>query len=61
VLSAAEFDLATRSARRKGLDIEEVLQHEFQVKPAAIGSALSKIFGVPYEPYKGDRIKPMTC
>jgi type II secretory ATPase GspE/PulE/Tfp pilus assembly ATPase PilB-like protein len=59
VLSAAEFDLATRSARRKSLDIEEVLQHEFQVKQAAIGLALSKFFGVPYEPFKGDRIKPM--
>ena len=59
VLSAAEFDLATRSARRKGLDIEEVLQGEFQVKLPAIGSALSKFFGVPYEPYKTDRIKPM--
>ena len=59
VLSAAEFDLATRSARRKGLDIEDVLQSEFQVKLAAIGAALSKFFGVPYEPYKGDRIKPM--
>jgi len=59
VLSAAEFDLATRSARRKGLDIEEVLQSEFQVKQAAIGQALAKFFGVPYEPYKSDRIKPM--
>ncbi len=59
VLSTAEFDLATRSARRKGLDIEEVLQHEFQVKQAAIGQALSKFFGVPYAPYKADRIKPM--
>jgi len=59
VLSVAEFDLATRSARRKGLDIEGVLQQEFQVKQAAIGQALSKFFGVPYEPYKADRIKPM--
>jgi type II secretory ATPase GspE/PulE/Tfp pilus assembly ATPase PilB-like protein len=59
VLSAAEFDLATRSARRKGVDIEEVLQHEFQVKLPAIGAALSKFFSVPYEPFKLDRIKPM--
>jgi len=59
VLSVAEFDLATRSARRKGLNIEEVLQHEFQVKQAAIGQALSKFFGVPYEPFKNDRIKPL--
>jgi len=59
VLSAAEFDLAARSARRKGVDIEEVLIGEFQVKPAAIGQALSKFFGVPYEAYQPERVKPM--
>ena len=59
VLSAQEMELAARSARRKSLDIEAVLVNEFQVKPAAIGQALSKFFGVPYEPYRADRIKPV--
>jgi hypothetical protein len=59
VLSAEEMDLALRSARRKGLEIEAVLLDEFQVKPAAIGEALSTFFGVPYEPFRMDRIKPM--
>ena len=59
VLSTEEMELALRSARRKGLDIETVLLDEFQVKPAAIGAALSSFFGVPYEPYKQDRIKAM--
>ena len=58
VLSAAEFDLATRTARRKNADIEDVLIDEFQVKAEAIGQALSRFFGVPYEPFKADRIKP---
>jgi type II secretory ATPase GspE/PulE/Tfp pilus assembly ATPase PilB-like protein len=58
VLSAAEFELATRSARRKGLDIEEVLFDEFQVSVAAMGKALSGFFGVAYEPFKPERIKP---
>ncbi|HEX5337731.1 MAG TPA: ATPase, T2SS/T4P/T4SS family [Gallionella sp.] len=58
VLSAAEFELATRTARRKGIDIEEVLIDEFQVSIPALGKALSTFFGVAYEPYKGDRIKP---
>lgn len=58
VLSAAEFELATRTARRKGIDIEDVLIDEFQIKPAALGQALSRFFGVPYEPFKVDRIKP---
>ncbi len=58
VMSAAEFELATRTARRKGVDVEDVLLDEFQVKPEALGKALSSFFGVPYEPYKADRIKP---
>jgi type II secretory ATPase GspE/PulE/Tfp pilus assembly ATPase PilB-like protein len=58
VMSAAEFELATRTARRKGVDVEDVLLDEFQVKPDALGKALASFFGVQYEPYKADRIKP---
>jgi len=59
VLSAGEFDLASRQARKKAVDVEMVLVDEFQVKLPAIGQALSKFFGVPYEPFKPDRVKPM--
>jgi type II secretory ATPase GspE/PulE/Tfp pilus assembly ATPase PilB-like protein len=59
VLSAGEFELASRQARKKAVDIESVLIEEFQVKIPAIGAALSKFFGVPYETFKGDRVKPM--
>src|SRR5882757_9015315 len=59
VLSAGEFELASRQARKKAVDIESVLIEEFQVKIPAIGAALSKFFGVPYEPFKPDRVKPM--
>jgi type II secretory ATPase GspE/PulE/Tfp pilus assembly ATPase PilB-like protein len=58
VLSAGEFELAARQARKKAIDIEQVLIEEFQVKIPAIGAALSKFFGVPYEPFKPDRVKP---
>ena len=59
VLSAGEFDLASRQARKKAVDVETVLVDEFQVKLNAIGQALSKFFGVPYEVFKPDRVKPM--
>ncbi len=59
VLSAGEFDLASRQARKKAVDVEQVLIEEFQVKVPAIGAALSKFFGVPYEPFKPDRVKPL--
>ena len=59
VISAQELELATRSARRKGIDVEEALLAEFQLSPAALGAALSKFFGVPYEPYSSERLKPL--
>ena len=59
VISAAELDLAQRSARSKGVDPEEILLREFQVRPAAIGDALSRFFAVAYEPFRADRIKPI--
>src|SRR5829696_784472 len=58
VLSAGEFELAARQARKKAIDVEQVLTDEFQVKIPAIGAALSKFFGVPYEAFKSDRVKP---
>ncbi|PKO83507.1 MAG: secretion system protein E [Betaproteobacteria bacterium HGW-Betaproteobacteria-11] len=59
VISAQELELAQRTARRKNLDLEDVLVNEFQVKPAALGAALAKYFGVPYESLKSDRLKPV--
>ncbi len=59
VLSAPEFELATRSARRKNIAIEEILISEFQVKLPLIGQALAKFYGVAYEPHKPERVKPI--
>jgi type II secretory ATPase GspE/PulE/Tfp pilus assembly ATPase PilB-like protein len=59
VITVEEMELASKSARRKNIDVEEALITEFQVKLSAIGSALAKFFAVPYESYKADRIKPI--
>ena len=58
VIAAGELDLATKAARRKNKNVEDVLIEEFQVKLEAIGGALAKFFGCEYEPFKADRIKP---
>ncbi|WP_439535139.1 ATPase, T2SS/T4P/T4SS family [Methyloversatilis sp.] len=58
VMSPQEFDLASRAARRKGVDVEDVLARDFQVKQQAIGASLSKFFGVAYEHFRPERIKP---
>ncbi len=59
VISAAELELATRSARKKGCDLEDVLVDELQIGLPLIGKALSAFFDTRYEPFKKDRIKPM--
>ena len=58
VISAEELELAQRSSRRKNIDLETVLIDEFQVKVPVLGAALATFFGVEYEPFKADRIKP---
>lgn len=61
ILSTPELGLASRSARRKGIDVEDVLINEFQVKPSDIGEALARFFGVPYAPYREQRTKPVDA
>ncbi|HET9044300.1 MAG TPA: ATPase, T2SS/T4P/T4SS family [Burkholderiales bacterium] len=59
VITAAELDNAGRTARKKSIDVETVLVEEMSVKVNSIGGALAKYFGVNYEPFKPERIKPM--
>ncbi len=58
VIAAAELALAINLARRKKVDIEQVLADEFQVADAALGRALSKFYALPYEPFRKDRVRP---
>jgi len=59
VISEGELELATRTARRKNKNVEDILIDEFQVKQAALGAALAKYFGVEYEAHNPDRVKPI--
>ncbi|MBK7660789.1 MAG: Flp pilus assembly complex ATPase component TadA [Betaproteobacteria bacterium] len=59
IIQAGELDLATKAARRKNKSVEDILIDEFQVKTPAIGAALAKFFGVDYEAFKQDRVKPI--
>ena len=59
IVSVDELDLATRSAHRKGCDLETLLIDEFHVEPVSLGKSLSHFFEVEYEPFKTNRIKPV--
>jgi hypothetical protein len=59
LITATDFELATRAARKRGEDIEVVLAEEFRITRQQMGEALSKFFGVPYEAFRKDRLKPL--
>jgi len=59
LISASEFELATRQARETGHDLEDVLIDEFGVSVAQVGEALAAFYSARYERHRLDRIKPM--
>ncbi len=59
LLSAVDMETARQTARQQSLEVEEVLIGDWALKPSAIGAALAKFFGVPYEPFRPDRLKPV--
>lgn len=58
ILSIPELGLAARAARRKGVDVEEILIDEFEVSLTDIGNSLATFFECEYQPYKADRARP---
>ena len=58
-LTAEELGVAKRTARKDKRSIEDILIDQFQIKLSTLGMSLAKFFGVPYEPLKPDRIKPL--
>ena len=59
VLSTPELALAKRAARRKEIEVEDVLVNEFQVKVSEVGASLAQFYGVPYEPFDALRVAPL--
>ncbi len=59
LISAGNFALAVRAARKRGADVEQVLIEEFAITRAQIGQALAEFFRVPYETFKPGRDKPV--
>lgn len=60
VVSAQEMDIASKSARRKNIDVEEALITEFQVKVLAIGAAQPSSSVFPTSPTRAIVSSPLT-
>ena len=59
ILSAQDYARAMRNARDSGTPLEDILLDEFNVAPAALGSALARYYELPYQPWTPNRIRPL--
>jgi len=57
LLTDDELGHCIQDARNQEVPVEQLLLANFKVKPAQIGSALAKFFGVPYEPFNPGRLR----
>ena len=57
LITDEELAHCVQEARREGRHVEELLIEKFGIKHAQVGAALSKFFGVPYEPFNAGRIR----
>jgi len=58
-LTMAELEGATSQAREQDIPLEQLLIEQYRLTPRDIGSAISRFFGVPYEPFRPDRVRPL--
>lgn len=56
-MTSADLDDALRVARETGATVEDVLADNYGIAAAQIGDAAARFFGVPYEPFRHDRIR----
>jgi type II secretory ATPase GspE/PulE/Tfp pilus assembly ATPase PilB-like protein len=58
-ITAEEFADAAREGRESGAGTEGVLIGQFGLSAAELGAAASRYFGVPYQPFVANHVKPM--
>ena len=57
ILTEAELNQCVQDARNEDQSIEHLFMANFKIKPAQIGPALAKFFGVVYEPFSPSRVR----
>ena len=58
-ITAEELRQAIREARSGDLSTEVILVDELGLTPTEIGEAAARYFGVPYQPFRENHVKPM--
>ena len=58
-ITAEEFADAAREGRESSAGTEAVLIGQLGLSPAELGAAAARYFGVPYQPFAANHVKPM--
>ncbi|KAF0813968.1 Type II secretion system protein E [Andreprevotia sp. IGB-42] len=58
-IKPAALQVAVKESQRSRVDLESLLMTNYQIKPAVLGASYASFYGVPYEPFKPDRLKPV--
>ena len=58
ILTEQELQKCVHDAREAQISVEHLLMKTYQVTTAQIGAALSKFFGVPYQPFSPGNVRP---
>ena len=58
-ITAEEFADATREGRESGAGTEAMLIAQLGLSTAELGAAAARYFGVPYQPFAANHVKPM--
>jgi type II secretory ATPase GspE/PulE/Tfp pilus assembly ATPase PilB-like protein len=58
-LAESDLEHLAEQARQRGISMEQLLLDDKHCSLPEIGEAMARFYGVAYEPYRVDRIKPM--
>ena len=58
LLTEDEFTSASKVVRDNGLSMEDVLERDFRIPVSEIGKVLAANYGVDYEPFRNNRVRP---
>ncbi|GAA5179297.1 hypothetical protein GCM10025771_20980 [Niveibacterium umoris] len=59
IVSLEQLDELAKQARERNASVENLLLDDVRVAPAAVGDSMSRFYGVPYEPFRQERVKSM--
>ncbi len=58
-VSAEQLEEIEKQTRARNTTVEAILLDEVRIAPALVGESMARFYGVPYEPFRQERVKSM--